>query len=216
MLHVSLFGCLSGEEDMPLLDLAFPLCAQKPVPADHGYLLYAAISRELPHVHRENGVAIHPIRGQLVGDRMLGLTPSSVILLRVPDGQIADFLPLAGRSIRLGETAVRVGAPQVRPLTLAPALRSRLVVIKIKDLDAAALTPENFLTAARKQLDALSVSPQAITTIGKRRTLQIKQREIVGYELIVEGLTAEESLTLQEKGLGGRRHMGCGVFVPLR
>lgn len=201
---------------MPLLDLAFPLCAQKPVPADHGYLLYSAISRELPHVHRENGVAIHPIRGRLVGDRMLGLTPSSALRLRVPDGHVADFLPLAGKSIRLADTTVRIGVPQVRPLSLAPALRSRLVAIKIKDLDATAITPENFLAAARKQLDALGVSPQAITTVGKRRTLQIKQRAIVGYELIVEGLTAEESLTLQEKGLGGRRHMGCGVFVALR
>jgi hypothetical protein len=34
--------------------------------------------------------------------------------------------------------------------------------------------------------------------------------------VIIEGLTAEESLTIQEKGIGGRRHMGCGVFVPLR
>jgi hypothetical protein len=33
---------------------------------------------------------------------------------------------------------------------------------------------------------------------------------------VVEGLTAEESLTLQTHGLGGKHHMGCGVFVPLR
>jgi len=37
--------------------------------------------------------------------------------------------------------------------------------------------------------------------------------EIVGYELIIQGLTAEESITVQEQGLGGKRHMGCGVFV---
>jgi len=32
--------------------------------------------------------------------------------------------------------------------------------------------------------------------------------------LHVNGLTAEESIKLQEIGLGGRRHMGCGIFVP--
>jgi len=32
--------------------------------------------------------------------------------------------------------------------------------------------------------------------------------------VLIEGLTAEESLTVQEHGLGGRRHMGCGLFVP--
>jgi hypothetical protein len=30
------------------------------------------------------------------------------------------------------------------------------------------------------------------------------------------GLSAEDSLRLQEVGIGGRRHMGCGVFVPFR
>ena len=32
----------------------------------------------------------------------------------------------------------------------------------------------------------------------------------------VGGLTAEESICLQERGLGGRRRMGCGLFVPGR
>jgi CRISPR-associated protein Cas6 len=49
-------------------------------------------------------------------------------------------------------------------------------------------------------------------TLGKRRTLRIKDKEVVGYEVLVEALTAEESLNLQEHGLGGRRHMGCGIF----
>jgi CRISPR/Cas system CSM-associated protein Csm4 (group 5 of RAMP superfamily) len=29
-------------------------------------------------------------------------------------------------------------------------------------------------------------------------------------------LKAEESIRLQEEGLGGRRRMGCGVFVQMR
>lgn len=39
-------------------------------------------------------------------------------------------------------------------------------------------------------------------------------KEVVGYELVIEGLTADESVAIQTTGLGGRRHMGCGVFVP--
>ena len=38
---------------------------------------------------------------------------------------------------------------------------------------------------------------------------------MVAYSLHVVGLTAEESVLLQEEGLGGRRRMGCGVFTPL-
>jgi len=36
----------------------------------------------------------------------------------------------------------------------------------------------------------------------------------VGYAVRVSGLSDEDSLKLQERGLGGKRRMGCGVFVP--
>jgi CRISPR-associated protein Cas6 len=63
-------------------------------------------------------------------------------------------------------------------------------------------------------LTAIGVSIQAIVSVGKRRTIRIHGKEVVGYELIIEGLTADESIAIQTAGLGGRRHMGCGVFVP--
>ena len=107
--------------------------------------------------------------------------------------------------------------PQVWSLRPSTALRSRLVIIKIKDAPTAAdITAENFEASARRQLNALGVSPESILTIGKRRTLRLKQKEVVGYEVILEGLTAEESLNVQEAGIGGRRHMGCGVFTSLK
>ena len=33
-------------------------------------------------------------------------------------------------------------------------------------------------------------------------------------EILLDGLTDNESIGIQETGLGGRRHMGCGVFEP--
>jgi len=33
---------------------------------------------------------------------------------------------------------------------------------------------------------------------------------------MVQGLDADESLKLQEHGIGGRRRFGCGIFVPVR
>lgn len=209
---------------MTHLDLAFTLTTQQPIPADHGYALYGAISRHLPEVHRENGFGVHPIRGRQAGDRTLMLMPWSTLTLRVPDGQIAPLLPLAGKSLRIGPATLRVGVPEVQALVPAPTLRSRLVIIKIAHVDpASALNEDQFVAAVRKQLDALGISAAATPVIPldkegrpRRRTLRIKHREIVGYELVIEGLTAEESLTLQTHGLGGRRHMGCGVFVPVR
>jgi CRISPR-associated protein Cas6 len=197
------------------VDLAFRLQVTEPIPADHGYVLYAAVSRLVPKVHSENAVAIHPIRGRQVGERKLILMPWSMLILRVPDDQIGVLLNLAGKSLRLGESAVLVGVPEVRALVPSTAIRSRLVVIKVAHAGAEALTPEMFKAAARKQMDELGVDGAAILSVGKRRTLRLKQREIVGYELLVEGLSAAESIALQEAGVGGKRHMGCGIFMAV-
>lgn len=214
---------------MNTLELVFPLIAAHPIPSDHGYLLYGAVTQCLPELHDgEKKLAIHPIRGQQVGNRLIQLTDQSQLVLRVPDGEVAPLLKLAGQALRIGATSVRVGVPQVRGLIPATVLRSRLVTIKIVGTKAAALTPELFLNAARRRLTKMGLSDQIQLTIPtrtgpeadakpvpQRRTMRVHDVEIVGYELIAEGLTAEESLTLQIEGLGGKRHMGCGVFVPV-
>lgn len=212
-----------------MLELMFPLIAAHPIPSDHGYLLYGAISQCLPEVHDgEKNLAIHPIRGQQIGNRMIQLNDQSQLVLRVPDGEITPLLMLAGKALRIGASSVRVGVPQIRGLVPAPILRSRLVTIKVTNTPAAALTPDLFLEAARRGLTKLGLSDQIQLTIPtrpglavdadpvpQRRTMRVHDVEIVGYELIVAGLTAEESITLQAQGLGGKRHMGCGVFVPV-
>jgi CRISPR-associated protein Cas6 len=167
-------------------------------------------------VHRENGLAIHPICGRQTGERRLSLVPWSTLAIRTLDDQIRVLLKLAGKSLRLGDATVRVGVPEVHSLIPSTALRSRLVVIKVAHAGAEDLTPATFSGAARKQMNDLGIGPEAILHVGKRRSLRLKQKEIVGYEMIVESLTAEESLALQETGLGGKRHMGCGVFVTMR
>lgn len=225
---------------MTHIDLAFPLTATQPIASDHGYALYGALSRLVPEVHQENGIGVHPIRGKQIGDRRMMLMPWSALTLRVPDGQIAPLLRLAGKAIHINDVKVRIGVPNVKALEPATTLRSRLVVIKVAHVTPPHVLDETqFLAAARKQLDALGLSSACELAIPRRsdgqphrRTLREKDRQIVGYELIVTGLTAAESLTLQSHpglrapdtttwqippaGLAGRRHMGCGIFVPLR
>lgn len=138
----------------------------------------------------------------------------------MPVERIGDFLPLAGKTLALGGEPIRIGVPKVDALDPAVSLAARMVTIK------GFMEPEGFLAAARRQLDDLGVAAGASIAIpmvsdGRpnagqpiRRVLRIKDKTIVGFAVRVKGLSAEESLTLQERGIGGRRHMGCGVFVP--
>lgn len=196
------------------VDLSFRLTGTEPIPADHGYVLYSALSRALPDVHASNGIGIHPIRGRQVGNREMILSEIGRLVIRTADERIPKLLPLAGKRVSLSGRSLCIGVPQVHALVPAPALRSRLVTIRN------GMEEERFLKELRRKLDAMGVSPKVESTLGKRRTLRIKDKEVVGYEVILEGLDAEESLAVQENRasdpqLGfSRRHMGCGVFVP--
>ena len=190
---------------MPCVDLAFRLNGST-VPVDHGYALYAALSRIIPEIHEAKGVGVQPIRGIYSGNGKLHLSDSSRLVLRLLDEEIRSYLKLAGKRLEVDEHPVNVGVPEVRMLLPVARLRARLVTIK------GFLEEEDFLEAVRRQLQNLDIACE--TMLGQRRTLRVKEKQVVGFEVFATKLTAEESLILQENGLGGRRRMGCGVFVP--
>jgi len=192
---------------MPVVDLAFRLTGSK-VPVDHGYALYSAISGLIPEIHDAKNIGVHPIRGTYSGNGELMLRDSSRLVVRMESEQIGQFLKLAGKKLEIDSYSFRVGVPEVRVLLPRAALYSRLVTIK------GFMEPAEFLEAAKRQLEKIEV--QAELQIGERRTFRIKDKQVVGFELAATGLDAEDSIRLQENGLGGRRHMGCGVFVPWR
>ncbi len=225
-------------EDFPVLDYLFPASSQGLIPADHAYALYAALCKVFPHLHtlpsHENApshwrsVGILPISGIPGGHRTVRLSPRSVLTIRAAADLYRDLLRLAGSRLDLGGARVALGLPRLRPLSPAPRLISRLVVIK-GFLEEAA-----FLEAAKRQLRALGVQAdvELVHRRGSRsvegrtgarpaspyvrRTVRIRNREVVGYALRVENLDPAGSLLLQARGIGGRRKLGCGIFLPLR
>lgn len=208
------------------LDMEFAVRGE-PLPVDHGYALFGALCRVLPWLHGDEQVGVHPIQGRLVGGRSLAVSAWSRLSLRLPASRIHEVLPLAGQTLDVDGSTLQIGVPTVRQLQPAPTLTSRLVVIKgFQD-------PDSFMEAAQRQLDALGVEGQLAlmgragdgslegsTTRGAgeaiRRTLRIRDKTIVGFALAVTNLLADESLRVQEVGVGGRRRFGCGIFSPLR
>ena len=210
-----------------LVDVRFRLQGNQ-IPADHGYHLISAIAQLIPELHSDKEVGLHPISGRPIGNRCIALSRASSLIVRLPAARISQILPLAGKALRIGEDNVRVGTPQTMALKPATRLYSRLVVIK------GFLEPQAFLEAAQRQLEELDIKGKpslvaqprvAEANVDKhtgtrsaflRRTIRIHDKEVVGFALRVEELTAEESIRLQEKGLGGRRRFGCGIFIPDR
>jgi Cas6 Crispr len=207
-----------------IVDLSFPLAGTS-VPLDHGYPLYAAITSHLPGLHRSPWLGIHPIGGRAASGVIL-LGRSSALRLRMPAEHISDVLGLAGVRLDVAGSSVGLGAPVVRALTPRPALDARLVLLKLTrppmranpelgrdvlDNDGFA---ERYRTELQRQLEALEVS--AALQLCGRRSITIHGRRLFGYSVRLTGLSEEDSLLVQARGLGGRRGLGCGVFRPTR
>ena len=201
---------------MPIIDLSFMLQGDT-VPLNHGYSLFSAVSRIVPDMHNQERIGIHPIRGIRNAPGVLSIIPQSRLRLRIESEKIGDFLTLAGSQLNLNGHLLDIGIPRSESLSPATNLASRMVTIK------GMMEPEKLLESAKRQLIDLQISgtPELVISGASstppapiRRVLRIQNRTVVGFALHVNGLTAEESIKLQEIGLGGRRHMGCGIFVP--
>lgn len=204
------------------------------IPLDYSYALFGALSRIVPQIHGDRRIGVHPIRGIRREPKRLTLVPQSRLRLRMPSDEISTYLALVGTGLDLDGSRVMIGFPRVirgpegrgrpeaavRIETLRPAVEvwSRLVTLgQIRE-------PGAFEESLRRQLAGLGVAaePSFLPSTDprgrggpERRVLRIKGRKVIGFPIRISGLTAEESLTVQEYGLGSRRRMGCGLFVPV-
>jgi CRISPR-associated protein Cas6 len=199
---------------MPYLRVTFPIQGTR-LPADHGYLLYSAITKHVPSLHSVTWLAIELISGIPWEQGLITLpTRSASLCMRLPTDKLAYVLQLAGARLEIDSYAIRLGLPVARPLVPASSLYARIVTIK------KFIEPEPFLAAAQRQLSQLGVTAALeLPHDGRtrsRRIITIHGRKVVGFSLAAHSGSDEDSIKLQSIGLGGRRAMGCGIFNPIR
>lgn len=216
-----------------VVDLLFPARGESP-PTDHAYPLYAALSAVVPAFHAAGGPRFAPLTGEPAGGGRLRLNERSVLRVRLPADAIPQALPLAGRRLEVAGCGVRLGVPSVRPMEPAAALFAPVVLVKpdvglprppTGERPRAAVEAGPFVEAVRRKLAAAGLAGDVSVPVrpgGKRgpepcrRVVRVKGRALVGYAVVVSGLSAADSLKLQADGLGGRTRIGCGFFVPAR
>lgn len=208
------------------LDLIFPVRG-KTLAWDHSYALYGALCRRQPLLHDpDHPIGIFPINGLAQGQRTLNLTEKSALRLRLPADRVGDVMPLFGAELDLDGHKIRLDSPRLEPVTQAARLFSAWVTY------AGATDEAAFLSClrddlSRREIDANAQLVQPLHAQSKdggkgsrdhrlRRTRSVKGKNIVGYALLVEGLSSDDSARICAQGLGGRRHFGGGLFLPAR
>jgi len=192
----------------PVLDLCFPIVHGRTLEVDHGHALFLALCGACPNLQRIPGLGVHAVRGSVGGRKgELILTDESAVRMRIPAGSAALLKGLAGAELDVDGRGIRLGEPYPQALTPVSALWARTVTIHFRDL---ALGSAQAQLAFRFAQDF----PWGSLRILRPRTIRLEGRQLLGFELAVRGLTPQASLLLQGQGFGGRRALGCGLFVP--
>jgi len=93
-----------------------------------------------------------------------------------------------------------------RDLSTSTTLFSRHIVVETGDNEG------DFIDRIASRLQGMGIRPRKMLP-GKARRLRIPGGELQTCSLMLAKLSVAESVTLQQRGLGEHRHLGCGLFV---
>lgn len=194
------------------VDVGFPASGRS-LPRDHGYLLFRALCRHVPRLRDEPDWGVHPVQGRAIGPERLQLFQHSLVQLRIPVSSLGDVLSLSDRTLRVGTHHLRLRGGSVYPLQPARHLRSQCTTVYDHG------KPHRFEDALRHELSLLPLSQDIgplDVHIGERHSVRTRTHRVPGFEVILGGLSSSSSLCIQTHGIGGRRHLGLGLFTPRR
>ncbi len=186
------------------------------LPVDHAYALSQAIQRALPWFADDADAGLHLVHGAESGNgwlrpdapqALLHLSRRTKLALRIPKRRITDAGALLNQTLDVDGHALRVDRIALRLLSRITTLFSRHVVITAGDNEA------RFLNAAVEELGALGIRPKKMLC-GLTTPIATPTYMLQTCSLLLTGLSLEESVLLQQQGLGRERKLGCGLFLP--
>jgi CRISPR-associated protein Cas6 len=199
-----------------VVDVAFKVTCPT-IPLDHAYALSAALLERLPWLQDETHAGVHLIHGaasgngwyrpENVANELLHLSKRTRLRLRVPKKRLQDTQALTGETLDIEGHPLVIGKSDLFMLSSLPTLFSRYVVAREEQDETA------FLEEAATRLQELNIPCRKMLG-GITHTLRFPDGPVFTRSLMVADLEPEQSLRLQQVGLGSGRTRGCGIFLP--
>ena len=199
-----------------VIDLAFRIGCPT-LPLDHAHALSSALLQALPWLEDEEYAGIHLIHGAASGNGwyrpedtesgLLHLSKRTRMRLRIPRERLQDAQGLSGQSLDIEGHPLQVGKAEVSLLSSLPTLFSRYVQTR-EELDET-----EFLEEVAAQLKALDIPCRKLLG-GISHSMKFPDGRVFTRSLMVADLEPEQSVRLQQTGLGEGRTIGCGLFLP--
>lgn len=199
-----------------IVDINFKVSC-KTLPLDHAQSLTDALYQALPWLESEARAAIHAIHvaesgnGWMRPDNpetdVLHLSRRTRMTLRVPQERIEDTQALTGATLDIAGNSLTVGDASIKKLSKLTTIFARYMAASQVEDEAA------YLREVYELLSEQNIRPKKMMS-GRIQRIQSHQGELATRMLMLADLDIEQSVQLQQQGLGEGRHLGCGIFIP--
>ncbi len=187
-----------------MMDAVFPLDGEVLL-RDHAQALQQALCAQLPWLGTDSLAGIHPVKVVHGSEDQALLSRRARLLLRVGARRVDELMALAGFDLDVAGHRLRLGVPHRREL------RPHATLYAYK-MAADSADEMMFMTAVHRELAQLAIGGEPVC--GKRQRMLVSGRVLDTFSLMLHELPPEQSLRLQQRGLGPHRLLGCGIFVP--
>ena len=200
-----------------IVDLSFATQC-KELPIDHAWALSNAITQQLPWLTQEKQAGIHQIHVAESGNGWMRpedtehqtLRPShrTRLVLRLPKARVQEASTLIGKTLSIQGYPLTVKKPRKKPLVHASVVFARYVLSNQNENE------NDFLERMAKEYESITGNKIKKMLCGKSYILRTAETEWVTRHLMLADLSNEDSITLQQFGLGEGRLIGGGLFLP--
>lgn len=186
------------------------------LPIDHANSLSKAIRQELEWLDDEPHAGVQTIHVATSGngwyrpdtpDQVLHPSRRTKLSLRIPKHRVDDVKSLVGKTLDIDGNLLTIKEMTQKALSDITTVFSRYIVVE------SAKDEMEFLKEIMASLQKMGIKPKKMLC-GKEDKLRVDDGELVTRSLMIAELTIEESMLLQQQGLGTHRLMGCGIFLP--
>ncbi len=193
-----------NDDPADLVEAVFHLMGRA-LPRDYAQPLQHALAAALPWLCRDAGVGILPLRLVPGSDTLALLSQRTRLILRVHANRMDALQALNGQVLEVAGHHLALGAVHLRTLQPHATLYAHRVA-------ASSVDEVGFMQQVNDELARMAIAGERVC--GKCQRLRLAEQDIPTFSLLVHGLAADQSLRLQQQGVGAHRLLGCGIFVP--
>lgn len=183
------------------------------LPVDHNWALKTALEAALPWLSEQPHAAIHSIHGAETGngwirpsDGILYLSRRTRLCLRLPRTHIDQARELVGQTLNVDGNRLVIGTESLHLLVPHKTLFCRHSRCEDEKED-------DFIERTAQLLKEKNIMPPRMIS-GSRHSIRTPRGDIKTRSFMIDGLDADESLKLQEEGIGSQGQLGLGIFLP--